>query len=165
MRDIVVTEYGIADLRGKSDADTIVALLEIADSRFQQDLANKARAAGKLPASYRLPDSARNNTPQTLKKWLEPHRDRSLPQFPFGTDFTDIEQYLLPALADLRRASSRIPALLALMLRGVPGRPARHEHEALDRMALTHPDGIKARAAQLALRGALRKQEDAEDSD
>ncbi|MDD7972775.1 acetyl-CoA hydrolase/transferase C-terminal domain-containing protein [Roseinatronobacter alkalisoli] len=160
MRDIVVTEYGIADLRGKSDADTIAALLEIADSRFQQELENEAKESGKLPASYRLPDTARKNTPKALRNWLEPYRDGSLPDFPFGTDFTDIEQYLLPVLADLRRASAHIPALLALTLRGLRGNPARREDEALDRMALAQPDGIRARAAALALRGALRRHED-----
>lgn len=160
MRDIVVTEYGIADLRGKSDADTIAALLEIADSRFQKELENTAKASGKLPASYRLPDTACNNTPKVLQNWLAPHRDTCLPRFPFGTDFTEIEQYLLPALAELRRASPHIPALLRLIMRGLRGQPARHEHDALDRMALSNPDGIKARATQLALRGALRQHED-----
>ncbi|WP_371358526.1 acetyl-CoA hydrolase/transferase C-terminal domain-containing protein, partial [Salmonella sp. E393-2] len=31
LRDMVVTEYGIADLRGKNDAEVIAALLAIAD--------------------------------------------------------------------------------------------------------------------------------------
>ncbi|PYS70050.1 MAG: acetyl-CoA hydrolase, partial [Acidobacteria bacterium] len=35
LRDIVVTEYGIADLRGRTDEEVIIALVEIADSRFQ----------------------------------------------------------------------------------------------------------------------------------
>jgi len=35
LRDVVVTEYGVADLRGLSDQDAIAALLNIADSRFQ----------------------------------------------------------------------------------------------------------------------------------
>ncbi len=161
LRDIVVTEYGIADLRGKSDADTIAALLEIADSRFQSELVRQAKASGKLPKTYQVPPTARRNTPETLRKWLEPHKDALLPRFPFGTDFSEIEQYLLPALADLRRASAHVPALASRVLRGVQGRPARSEHDALDRMAMVHPVGIKARVAQLALRGALRRQEDA----
>lgn len=158
LRDIVVTEYGIADLRGKSDAETIAALVEIADSRFQAQLVEKAKEAGKLPQSYRLPDGARHNTPDALARWLGPHGD-SLPRFPFGTDFTAIEQYLLPALADLRRASTRYPALGALMLRGLQGNPAQREHDALERLKLHRPEGLKARLTALALRGALRKQE------
>src|SRR5215472_14678444 len=43
LRDIVVTEYGIADLRGKSDRDVIAAMLAVADSRFQDELLRRAR--------------------------------------------------------------------------------------------------------------------------
>jgi len=32
----VITEYGIADLRGRTDEEVITALVEIADSRFQE---------------------------------------------------------------------------------------------------------------------------------
>ena len=38
LRDVIVTEYGVADLRGKSDADVIAAMLAVADSRFQAEL-------------------------------------------------------------------------------------------------------------------------------
>ena len=157
MRDIVVTEYGIADLRGKSDAETIAALLEIADSRFQAELEEKAKSTGKLPDEYRLPDAARNNTPDALRAWLG-HED-ALPRFPFGTDFTEIEQYLLPALADLRQASASKPALAQLMLGGLQGSAAAREEEAMKRMKLDAPDGVQDRLSALALRGALRKAE------
>jgi len=158
MRDVVVTEYGIADLRGKSDAGTIAALIEIADSRFQVGLVEKAKEAGKLPQSYSLPEAARNNMPKALKSWLGPHK-QNLPRFPFGTDFDAIEQYLLPALADLRSASARYPALGALILRGLRGKPASREGDALARMKLRQPEGFRERLTALALCGALRKQE------
>jgi hypothetical protein len=48
LRDVVVTEYGIGDLRGKSDRDVIVAMLSIADSRFQNELLASAKKAGKI---------------------------------------------------------------------------------------------------------------------
>ena len=35
LRDIIVTEDGLADIRGKSDRGVAVAMLGIADSRFQ----------------------------------------------------------------------------------------------------------------------------------
>ena len=35
LRDIVVTEYGIADLRGQTDSEVIARLLAVSDSRFQ----------------------------------------------------------------------------------------------------------------------------------
>jgi acyl-CoA hydrolase len=46
LRDIVVTEYGIADLRGKSDRDTIAAMLSVADTRFQDELLQRAKHTG-----------------------------------------------------------------------------------------------------------------------
>jgi acyl-CoA hydrolase len=49
LRDIVITEYGIADLRGRTDAEIAQALIGIADARFQPGLARMAQAAGKLP--------------------------------------------------------------------------------------------------------------------
>ena len=55
LRDVVVTEYGIADLRGKSDKDVIAALLNIADSRFQNELMEKGKKSRK--ASRGSPDS------------------------------------------------------------------------------------------------------------
>ncbi|MEX0914570.1 MAG: acetyl-CoA hydrolase/transferase C-terminal domain-containing protein, partial [Wenzhouxiangellaceae bacterium] len=35
LRDLVVTEYGVADLRGRTDEECIKAMIEIADARFQ----------------------------------------------------------------------------------------------------------------------------------
>src|SRR6202020_853690 len=55
LRDIIITEYGVADLRGKSDADVIAAMLEVADSRFQNELTRQAKDAGKLPANFGIP--------------------------------------------------------------------------------------------------------------
>ena len=54
LRDIVVTEYGIADLRGKSDRDVIVEMLDVADSAFQPG-ADRGRA--KAPASSSAPST------------------------------------------------------------------------------------------------------------
>src|SRR5690606_30344206 len=44
LRDIVISEYGIADLRGKTDAECADQLIRIADSRFQQGLIKAAQA-------------------------------------------------------------------------------------------------------------------------
>ena len=48
LRDMVITEYGIADLRGKCDKEVIEALLNITDSRFQDELLRKAKSAKKV---------------------------------------------------------------------------------------------------------------------
>src|SRR6202165_4430180 len=61
LRDVIVTEYGVADIRGKSDADVIAAMLGIADSRFQADLTRQAKDAGKLPKEFEIPPVHRQN--------------------------------------------------------------------------------------------------------
>lgn len=83
LRDMVVTEYGIADLRGKNDAEVIAALLAIADSRFQQALAEQAQSAGKLPKDFVLPERYRNNTPERLQALHQAHA-AALPEFPWA---------------------------------------------------------------------------------
>jgi acyl-CoA hydrolase len=104
LRDIVVTEYGVADLRGLSDQDVIAALLNVADSRFQESLMRQAQAAGKLKADYRIPDIHRNNTPRALEERFMLARARGLfSEFPFGTDFTREEIVLLKAMASLKK--------------------------------------------------------------
>jgi acyl-CoA hydrolase len=72
LRDMVVTEYGIADLRGKSDREVIAALLNLADSRFQPGLMAQAKRAGKLPAGYAIPEAFRHNIPERLRSALAP---------------------------------------------------------------------------------------------
>lgn len=157
MRDIVVTEYGIADLRSKSDADCAAAMLAIADSRFQEALLAEAQQNGKLPADYRIPLAHRRNLPGRVAAWIGPERDR-LPAFPFGTDFTETEQRLLPALSRLRHAASDRRALLRLAWRG-RGPASPQETACLERMALAAPDGLRQRLTAAALRGALRAPE------
>ena len=58
LRDVFVTEYGVADVRGKSDAEVIAAMLSVADSRFQGELAKVAKDAGKLPKDFEIPARA-----------------------------------------------------------------------------------------------------------
>src|SRR3979411_249568 len=66
LRDMIVTEYGVADLRGKSDADVIAAMLGVADSRFQDELARQAKDAGKLPKNFEIPAAQRDNYPDRI---------------------------------------------------------------------------------------------------
>ena len=92
LRDIFITEYGIADLRGKTDSEVIAAMLNIADSRFQPSLLEEAKKAGKIAHDYEIPDAFRHNTPERLEQALAPHRkDGHFPPFPFGHDFTPEE--------------------------------------------------------------------------
>jgi acyl-CoA hydrolase len=107
LRDIVVTEYGVADLRGLSDEDSIAAVLNIADSRFQDGLKREAQAAGKLRADFLIPELHRNNTPRALEERFILARARGLfSEFPFGTDFTHEEIVLAKALGKLKERTA-----------------------------------------------------------
>lgn len=78
LRDIVVTEYGVADLRGASDEHAVVlAMISIADSRFQERLLKRAKAAGKVVPSALVPVEALQNTPRRLRGWLRPGATRA----------------------------------------------------------------------------------------
>jgi acyl-CoA hydrolase len=156
MRDIMVTEYGIADLRGQSDADTIREMLRITDSRFQEGLREEACKAGKLPSDWAIPESWRGNTPERIVEWLAPaHDDGHLPAFPLGTDFTPVEQRLLPALDHLREAEGARWRMAALLWRGLIAKPDAELAECLKRMDLDKPSSMKERALRAALLGAL----------
>jgi acyl-CoA hydrolase len=152
LRDIVVTEYGIADLRGKTDRDVIAAMLAIADSRFQDELLRQAKDAGKIERSFELAKTARDNTPDAVERALKPATDAGLlAPFPFGSDFTEIEQRLLPALQTLKSASQG--RRLALLLRGLTARGTAPE--LLDRLGLAHPGSPIEWLYAALVRGAL----------
>ena len=95
LRDMVVTEYGVADLRGQSDEQVIQRLIAIADSRFHGELLEKARSAGKIAPDWDIPEAHRDNLPERIGAAMP---IETFPSFPFGTDFTQIEQQLLPAM-------------------------------------------------------------------
>lgn len=157
LRDIVVTEYGVADLRGKSDGEVIAALLSISDSRFQPALLTEAKKARKIAADYEIPARFRNNTPESLRAALaEAEAKGLLPAFPFGTDFTAEEQLLVPVLQRLAEAASSPATLLRLALRGLTGPELSPDARiALGRMGLDLPSGLKQRFYAALLRGAL----------
>lgn len=157
LRDIVVTEYGIADLRGKSDAEVIAAMLCVSDSRFQDELMRQAKAAGKLPLGYEIPSAHRTNTPERIARALAPLREKGLlPEFPFGTDFTATEQRLIPALQSLQQASSSPAALLSLLWRGLSA-SSTEDADCLARMGLDAPATMREHLYRWLLRGALRR--------
>ncbi len=146
LRDIVVTEYGIADLRGRTDAEVAGALIGIADRRYQAPLAARAIAAGKLPRGWRVPAAALGNTPQALADRLAPlGRQGLLPAFPLGTDFDAGEQRLVPALRWLKESAShwRGRAAIAAGLAGASAAPG--DAPALARMGLDAPRGLRER--------------------
>jgi hypothetical protein len=156
LRDIIITEYGIADIRGKSDREVIAAMLAITDSRFQDGLLRQARDAGKIERTFELPKSARDNTPDAVARALKPAADAGLlPTFPFGTDFTEVEQRLIPALQVLKAASPM--QLATLLMRGLSARA--EDSACLERLGLAHPKSLSEWLYGALVRGALQSKD------
>ncbi|MDT8997662.1 acetyl-CoA hydrolase/transferase C-terminal domain-containing protein [Paucibacter sp. APW11] len=143
LRDIVITEYGVADLRGQCDAEVIKRLLAIADSRFQDELLATAKAHGKLAADYQLPERYRANLPATLRERLRPWRNEGLlPDFPFGTDLTADELVIVRTLKKLKHASAHPLELVLMILKSLSGeRPVPQAY--LERLGLDQANSFK----------------------
>jgi hypothetical protein len=156
LRDIVVTEYGVADLRGKSDAEVIAAMLGVADSRFQDELMRQAKDAGKLPKNFEIPAVSRDNHPDRIAAALKPAREAGLlPSFPFGSDFTEVEQRLIPALQVLQEAQRAPRHLAGLLWQGFVGSPDASDEECLTRLGLDRPANWSERAYRALVSAAL----------
>jgi acyl-CoA hydrolase len=146
LRDIVVTEYGVADLRGATDEDVVIRLLNLADSRFQEGLRRQAVKAGKLAAGYRIPARFRRNTPQALAAaWSSPAMQRALPHYPLGTDLDDQEAALAVALEALAANRGDRLGMLRAVRRGWRLADRTELQPALARLGLAAPRGWKAR--------------------
>ncbi|SHM07574.1 Acyl-CoA hydrolase [Rhodanobacter sp. OK091] len=161
LRDIYVTEYGVADLRGKSDSECVEAMLSISDARFLDALCAEAKAHRKLAADFVILEAWRRHSPRYLHEALAPFQQKGLlPQFPFGSDFTEVEQRLLPALNWLKACSSHWRGRWRL-LRAVcrHGAVAADEAEALARMGLAHPVKLADRLQRRLLQAALRRKQ------
>lgn len=158
LRDVVLTEYGVADIRGKSDADVAMALLAIADSRFQPALLAEAQRAGKLPASWRIPDARRANLPERLERALVPHRAAGrFGTLPFGTDLSPEEVRLGAALRRLKARSETLAGkagIGAALLRPLP-RDAE-TRALLARMGVAEPRNLRERIYRRLVAAALR---------
>lgn len=145
LRDMVVTQYGVADLRDKSDRDVIAALLAVADSRFQGELLKAARSAGKIESDYTIPDRFRNNLPERIQESLGPaRREDLLPPYPFGSELDETEQRLAGALKWLKtNTATRMARAKAVSAAFTAGIDADKEGEALHRIGLSRPANFK----------------------
>jgi hypothetical protein len=158
LRDIVVTEYGIADLRSKTDREVVTALIGVMDARFQDGLVASAQRAGKLPRNFRVADTARQNTPEQLAHRFAPWRRQGLfAELPFGSEFTAEEVKLARALRALAAASAHWPGRLRLARRVLTSMPdAARFQTLLERMELSRPRGLSERLQRRLLLAALR---------
>lgn len=156
-RDVIVTEHGIADLRGRSDRDVALALLQIADSRFQPALHSAAVRGGKIERGLRLDEAWTRNTPERVAAALSPFRRSGLlPEFPFGSDMTPVEQRLAGPLSELKSAGPL--ELLQHVSAGLMARePGAEAVEALERLSLARPLSLEERLLRLLILGALSR--------
>ncbi len=157
LRDIYITEYGIADLRGKTDAEVIAAMLKIADSRFQQELLDEAKAAGKIAHDYEIPEAYRHNTPERLEKVLAKYRAAGhFPAFPFGHDFTEEELVLGKALKKLKAvADNKLEFLQKLLVSTTHPHIPEQVLPYLKRMDMEAPTHMRDKLEQLLLVEAI----------
>jgi hypothetical protein len=167
LRDIAVTEYGIADLRGRTDAECIAAMLDITDSRFQEPLLAAAKRAHKIDAGYRIPDARRHNTPQRLEEAFAAQRRAGLfSEYPFGTDLTSEEIDLARALRWLKEHTAGKAARLLTLARAFTGGIDEAHHDHLERLKLRAPANFKEKlAARLVSLGLSATARPARDTD
>jgi hypothetical protein len=136
----------------------IAAMLQVADSRFQDELARAAKDAGKLPKGYEIPAAYRENGPERIAAALKPAREAGLlPPFPFGTDFTEVEQRLIPALQILQQAQRSPRDLAGLLWRGLTRAPDAADKECLTRLGLDRPANFSERIYRALVSAALEK--------
>ena len=153
LRDLVISEYGIAELRGKTDSETIAELLKITDSRFQQELMQQAKKAGKLAANYRIPEEFCHNYPHLISEKIQNYQNAGLFQrFPFGTDFSKEEQVIGRALKSLKNKSRSKKLLLKLLLKSLLPQPVADKYQPyLQRMGLDKVSNLKERVLRKLL--------------
>jgi hypothetical protein len=78
-----------------------------------------------------------------------------LPSFPFGSDFTEVEQRLIAALEVLQDAQ-RVPRRLAgLLWQGLTGTPDASDEECLARLGLDRPTTWSERGYRALVGAAL----------
>ncbi|MBC3481586.1 acetyl-CoA hydrolase/transferase family protein [Pseudomonas sp. SWRI59] len=153
LRDIVVTEYGIADLRGQTDSEVIARLLAVSDSRFQGELIEQAKKAGKLARDFQLEARFTDNTPERLEAIRARHAGL-FPEYPLGTDFTAEERDLLRALNWLK-SKFRLSEVLGLGKAALDAPGPEGYAAQLARMGLGDPQGLKEEIYQRLLLAGL----------
>jgi len=157
LRDMVVTEYGIADLRGQTDEECIKRMIGIADARFQDEIAARARTAGKLDPAWVIPERFRRNTPEAIAAAMAPAKAKGLfPLFPFGADFDATEERIVKALRWLKANTARTGDRLRAIASALGAKPGAAEQPYLQRLRYDKPanlhEKLYARLVTLALR-------------
>jgi len=150
LRDIVVSEYGIADLRGKTDQEIAIALIKIADSRFQSELLAQVKLTGKVAVDYELPVRYQNNSPESIEAILFSRKAEGMfPAFPLGSDFTSEEIALGKSLKDIKALMARPRDMFKAVIRSFVHKVDEEEAKPfLERLNLAHPNSAKDKMLQ-----------------
>ena len=153
LRDIAVTEFGIADLRGKTDQEIIHRSLNITDSRFQQALANTAKENGKIKSDYTISPAFRRNRSEEISKKLRKYKVQGLfKTFPFGTDLTEEEIFIGKALKILKKKKQNLPVMIATILKAfLTPADQKPYQKYLERMKLDKANGLEEKLYQKLL--------------
>lgn len=157
LRDIYINEYGIADLRNLTDEDCVIRMAAITDARFQAELLEAAKASKKLAASFSAPGGwLRRNTPASVSAALAPFRQSGeLPDYPLGSDFTEVEQHLVKALGWLKQNTQTRGGKLRTVLAALRQPAGDGDVVYLQRMGLDAPksfgEKVEARLVRLGL--------------
>ena len=150
-----MTEYGIADLRGKPDGTVIEEILKVTDSRFQDDLIQQAKLYGKLPENFKLAPEYRQNLPQKVESILKTFQgDGYFVPFPFGTDFTAEKIVIGGSLKNfnLKKKPAILKAIFIEMFRPIPEIAEPY----IRRMDLHKPESRKGKVMRKIVIAALR---------
>jgi len=146
LRDLYINEYGIADLRNMTDEDCVIAMATITDAQFQAALLDKAKASKKLATGFAPSGDGQRNTAAAVSL---------LPDYPLGSDFTEVEQHLVKALGWLRQNTQTPMAKLRTVLAAVTQPAGDGDQAYLQRMGLEAPktfgERIEARLLRLGL--------------
>ncbi|KAF1014591.1 MAG: hypothetical protein GAK31_02078 [Stenotrophomonas maltophilia] len=158
LRDIYLNEYGIADLRGLTDEDCVQAMLAITEAPFQQGLIEQAKAARKRALDAAPPVGTQRNLPQALTMALAEFRsDGTLPDYPLGSDFTEVEQGLVKAMGWLKANTQTRGAKLRTVWAALIQRAGDGDAPYLQRMGLQAPKDLGERVNARLLRLALAR--------
>lgn len=151
LRDIVITEYGIASLKGKTDAEVITTLIEISDSQFQDELVSWGKKNKKISDQYQVPEYARKNNPEKIKNFIS-NQQNLFSSTPFGSDFDPTEFKLIQALSGLKEKSKW--ELVKTVISGFLTSTAHFKTE-LQRLDLIHAKSLSDFVARWVVLGVL----------
>ncbi|WP_413295001.1 acetyl-CoA hydrolase/transferase C-terminal domain-containing protein [Bdellovibrio sp. HCB185ZH] len=155
LRDVVITEYGIAFLKGQSDSECVKRLIMIADAQFQDELLAIAKKNKKIDPHWMIPDRARNNTPLKIQEFAQRAKAKGLFQvFPFGSDFTPVEEKLQHALLNLKEKTKS--GLIKSLVAGFGVKKGLYAEE-LERMKLFKPQSLQEHLYQRVLLGSFKE--------